>query len=123
MSSIAVNQQFDPIMSVWLLPQHNQPNCRAANVKNMPPNGQTNNIPPTTNASPQVRQNSPFLIGMQSPSGIHQENPITTASKISVALPTLVFVPLHYYIGPNQLKWNGTQVFAPARLLGYQTMH
>ena len=47
---------------------------------------------------------------MQSPSGIHQENPIAPASIFAPDLATPVFQPTPGFFGPTPLNWNGPQV-------------
>ena len=56
----------------------------------------------------------PFLINMQSPSSIQQENLIATASNVVPGQAIPVFRPLYTYFGPIPLRWSGPHVPAPA---------
>ena len=68
----------------------------------------------TTNVPLRIYQNSPPLIDMQSPSGIQQENPIATGSKVVPGLAAQVFQPTYPSAGPTPLSWSCLQVSVPA---------
>ena len=90
MPNVPLGQNFVPNMSHWRVPQHRPSlvNQDITTVNNVAPNAQEHIAPSVTNFPQQIYSNSPLLIGMQSPSGTYQENPIATTSNIVPGLAT-----------------------------------
>ena len=116
MPHIPLGQNFFPNMGHLRFPQHRPSivNQDIPTVKSVPPNLQAHILPSNSNFTQRIYQNSTFLVDVQSPSGIQQENLIATASNVVPVQANPVFWPTYPYVGSTPLSWSGPRVSAPA---------